>query len=108
MNQPVSPGLVAQLQPGVTTAKEVVDALGAPTEVVQLGYRSAYRYDRTVTKDTALFLVLFALRGSDARQDRIWVFFNEDEILTHVGTTFAADRTRYKLPWSRLHPRTAE
>ncbi|MFT5050872.1 MAG: hypothetical protein ACI8QZ_002278 [Chlamydiales bacterium] len=102
-NEPIDPARVAQLMPGETSAQAAVELLGAPTEVVQLGYRTAYRYDRSVTKDTTLFLVVLNLRGSDTRQDRIWLFFDEDEILTHTSSTFAAERARYKLPWSKLH-----
>jgi len=103
INEPIDAAAVAQLEPRQTTAQTAVELLGAPNEVVQLGYGTAYRYDRAVTKDTALFLILFALRSSDTRQDRVWLFFDEKLILTHVGSTFAAGRTRYKLPWSRMH-----
>ena len=49
-NVPLSPELVDQLEPGITTATEVAELLGAPTEVVQLGFRSAWRYDHIRAK----------------------------------------------------------
>lgn len=97
-NEVILPEAVAQLQPGVHTAADVVGVLGGPTEVVQLGRRSAYKYDRRTEKQTGLWLVIFGLRGVDARSDRIWVFFDEDEMLTHVGSTFEAKNAQYELP----------
>lgn len=103
VNEPIDAALLNQFEPGKTTAKQVVGILGAPNEVVQLGYRTAYRYDRQMEKGADLFLVVVALRNSDTREDRVWLFFDEDETLTHMGSTFSAERTRYKLPWSKLH-----
>ena len=49
-NDPIDAEAVRSLTPWRTTAKEVVEKLGAPTEVVQLGKRSAYRYDASSAK----------------------------------------------------------
>ncbi len=45
IQEPISPQVVTALEPGVHTAADVVERLGAPSEVVQLGHRSAYRYE---------------------------------------------------------------
>jgi hypothetical protein len=95
---PLSPEEIASLEPGVSTASDVVMLLGAPTEIVQLGKRSAYRYDHTVEKQTGLFLILVALRGVDAQQDRAWFFFDEEQTLTHIGASFEAELADYSLP----------
>jgi hypothetical protein len=102
-NQPLAAEAVAALEPGTTTATEAVALLGAPLEVVQLGRRSAYRYEFLMSKQAALFLVVIALRGTDTRADRAWLFFDEDDVLTHVATTFEGDDARYALPWTKLH-----
>jgi hypothetical protein len=102
-NQPLAAEAVAALEPGVTTARDAVALLGAPVEVVQLGRRSAYRYEFEMSKQAALFLVVIALRGNDTRADRAWLFFDEDDVLTHVATTFESDDARYALPWTKLH-----
>lgn len=102
-NQPLDPAAVAQIQPGVSDAGDVVRILGAPNQVVQLGNRSAYRYDHAVLKGSALFLVLVGLRGTDTRTDRVWVFFDESDSVTHVGSTFESHRAQYALPWSDVH-----
>ena len=58
-NDPIDAVVIGSLQPGTTTAREVVEKLGAPTEVVQLGRRTAYRYDASCTKGAGLILILF-------------------------------------------------
>ena len=102
-NAPLAPEALAELQPGTTTAREVVERLGAPVEVVQLGKRSAYRYQFSQTKRAVLFLLIVAFQNEDARSDRAWVFFDENQVLTHVGTTFEGDQPEYAMPWEELH-----
>jgi hypothetical protein len=81
----------------------VVDRLGAPVDVVQLGRRSAYRYQFTSSKREVLFLLVLGLYNQDTRSDRIWVFFDEKQVLTHVGSTFQGAETEYAMPWEDLH-----
>ncbi len=105
VNEPLSPQALAQLVPGKTTATEVVELLGAPSEVVQLHKRSAYRYESTTTKDAGLWLLLVGLYNSDAHADRAWVFFDENGVLAHVGATLSAEEAEYALPWQEVHGR---
>ena len=98
-NEPLDATLVRTLQPGVTTAREVVEKLGAPTEVVQLGRRSAYRYVASSAKSAGLILLVFNMFAQDMRTDRLWVFFDEKDLLTHFGATYGVHRTQYALPW---------
>lgn len=102
VNEPIPAAAVAKLVPGQTTAGEAAALLGAPTDVVQLGRRTAWRFDHTYEKVAGLFLVVVGLRGVDTHQDRVWLFFDEQDVLTHVGSTFAADDAEYSLPWSSL------
>lgn len=103
INEPIDAVVVRSLQPGVTTAKEVVEKLGAPTEVVQLGKRTAYRYDASSNKGAGLFLIVFNMLAQDSRSDRVWVFFDDKDVLTHYGASFATHRTQYSLPWEDVH-----
>ena len=103
LNEPLDAELVRLLEPGTTTAREVVEILGGPNEVVQLGRRSAYRYGATGTKTAIFSLVLITLRNEDTRQDRLWVFFDENDTLTHYGATFASHRTQYAMTWEDIH-----
>ncbi len=102
-NEPLDPERIAGLEPGKTTAREVVELLGAPVDVVQLGRRSAYRYEFTSSKRAGLFLLVVALYNQDTRYDLTWVFFDENQVLTHVGSTFHGGDTRYAMPWQDLH-----
>ena len=105
VNEPIREEKLAALVPGKTTAADVVARLGAPSEVVQLGKRSAYRYEATTTKDTGLWLLVVGLYNSDAHADRVWVFFDESNMLAHVGVTLAGDEAEHTLPWSEVHGR---
>jgi hypothetical protein len=102
-NDPLDAPTIRAFVPGTTTAREVTERLGAPTEVVQLGRRTAYRYDATSSKSTVLFLLLVNLGNQDTRSDRLWVFFDEHDVLTHYGATFGTHRTQYALPWEDVH-----
>ena len=101
-NEPLEAQLIRSLQPGKTTARDVVERLGAPTEVVQLG-RTAYRYDASATKSTVLFLLLINFANQDTRTDRLWVFFDENNLLTHHGAWYGTHRPQYAMPWEDVH-----
>lgn len=102
-NVPLSPSAIARLVPGESTAQDVTAQLGAPTEVVQLGSRSAYRFDATIEKRTGVLLIVVGLVNTDTRSDRVWVFFDENDLLTHVGATLQAGDSAYALPWVDIH-----
>jgi hypothetical protein len=102
-NEPLAPELLAGFAPGQTTAREVVARLGAPTDIVWLGKRTAYRYDHLRRKVAGTILILVNLANFDERSDRIWLFFDEQDVLTHFAGTFAAERTEYAFPWENLH-----
>ena len=102
-NDPLDAAEILALQPGRTTAREVVERFGAPTEVVQLGRRTAYRYDATTTKGAVLFLVALNFANVDGRSDRLWVFFDEKDVLSHYGASFGTHRTQYAMPWEDVH-----
>ena len=102
-NEPLVPASIQSLRPGVSTAEDVVTVLGAPVDVVQLGRRSAYHYQFTAKKRAALFLVVLGFYNQDSRSDRVWVFFDEQQVLTHVGSTFEAAGVQYAMPWEDVH-----
>ncbi len=97
-NRPLDATQFMQLEPGTSTARDVVEILGAPTEVVQLGHRTAYRYDHTHTKEAGLWLLVLFLHGTDVQSDRAWLFFDDKDVLTHVGTSLDAARAEYAIP----------
>jgi outer membrane protein assembly factor BamE (lipoprotein component of BamABCDE complex) len=98
-NEPLQKAQIDSLVPGTSTATDVVVALGAPSEVVQLGKRSAWRYDFTAKKTSGFTIVIVTFANTDTRSDRCWLFFDESDVLQHVGTTLAAEDTQYAMPW---------
>ena len=102
-NEPLGKQQLDQLQPGRTTAREVVERLGAPNEVVQLGSRSAYRYDFTNLKRAGFTLIVISFLNEDTRSDRAWLFFDGKDVLTHVGRTLEGESARYAMPWQDVH-----
>jgi len=103
VNQQLPREAAAQIAPG-TTAVEVVELLGAPTDIVQLGHRSAYLYEFRQTKVTGFLAAVVGLMNSDTRSDRVWVFLGPGGTeVTHVGSSFDADKAQSGMPWSDLN-----
>ncbi len=98
-NEPLEKSKIDSLAIGTATATDVANELGAPSEVVQLGKRSAWRYDFTTTKMSGFTLIVISFLNTDKRSDRCWLFFDESNVLRHVGTTLDAEDTRYAMPW---------
>ncbi len=102
VNQPIDATAVADLEIGKTSASEVASLLGAPAEVIQLGKRSAWRFDYVQSKQTGFFMLVIAFSNKDTRTDRVWVFFDENDLLTNVGSTFESGGTEYLMPWQDI------
>jgi len=100
VNQPLNHEIVGGIKIG-TAAGEVVTKMGAPDEIVQLGRRTAYRYQFELTKSSTSWWVLLILTNSDSRRDTAWFFFDENQKLSHVGSTFESHRSGFHaFPWS--------
>ena len=100
VNQPLQREQLEQLVPGQSSARQVVELLGAPTDVIQLGKRSAYRYDHQQKKIAGLWLLVVGFANQDTQSDRTWVFFDENNLLSHVGSSLQAREAEYAMPWS--------
>lgn len=103
VNEPLATGAVDSLEVGVSTSTEVLEALGAPNDVVQLGKRSAWRYDFTTQKRAGVLLIIVGVLNEDTRSDRIWAFFDENGVLTDLGSTFQGEDPMYAMPWVDIH-----
>ncbi|MBK7875479.1 MAG: hypothetical protein IPJ77_06970 [Planctomycetes bacterium] len=99
VNVPLVAQKVSALVPGKTTAMDATALLGSPHEVVQLGQRTAYRYDYTTTKRAGFSIIIVSFLNQDTRQDRAWLFFDAHDVLTHVGTSLEAEGAEYAMPW---------
>ena len=102
LNAPFTSESLAALVPGQTTAREVVERLGAPVQVVELHDRSAYQYLHTRAKRAGFSVIVLTLINEDRRSDRVWVFFDANGVLTHVGSTLEAETASYAMPFQSL------
>lgn len=102
VNQPIAQERVVQLKQGMSSA-EVLQLLGGPMEVVQLGRRSAWRYDHQRTKRTGLILLVVTALNTDTQEDRLWLFFDETDHLSAFGSTLQASSSEWVLPWVDSH-----
>lgn len=85
------------ITPGTTSAQQVADLLGAPDRVVQLTDRSAWLYEHVREKQSALFLLVISFRGVDTQSDRVWVFFDSEDVVSHVGSSLRANEAEFSL-----------
>jgi len=102
VNQQFSPEVAGQIGPG-TPATEVVELLGAPTDIVQLGHRVAYLYEFEQSKMTGFLAAIVGFMNSDTRSDRVWIFLGPGGTeVSHVASSFDADKAKSGMPWSDL------
>jgi hypothetical protein len=87
------------LHPGTSTANEVTEVLGAPTEIVKLSNGNAYIYRRSLSKGMGLWLVLVSFGNYDEHYDQIVMFFDANNVMTHYGVTLDAHKAEYGLPF---------
>ena len=104
-NEPLSSRDLSKFVVGQSTAQDVAAAMGAPNEVVQLGRRSAWRYDHSHGKVAGLTLFVVTFVNRDTRTDRVWFFFDEQDRLSHLGSSFEAEDAGWAMPWQDLSER---
>ncbi len=97
IGQPIEASAVSQLQPNHSSAQDVADLLGAPTQVVELGNKSAWLYEAQKARQAGILIFVFGTFGQDNQYDRCWVFFDENGLLTHVALSLKANATEYHL-----------
>ena len=107
-NEPLSLAKIQQLERGRTTALKAVELLGAPSDVIQLGDRSAYLYEHVQSKTAGVVTIGLIVANTDQRSDRLWLFFDGKDVLTHFGSTLATPRTSYALPWFDIYEEAEE
>ena len=90
---------LSQIKPGQTTAAEVTKLFGAPTQIVKLSNGNAYVYNRSLSKATGVWLVLVTLVNYDTQYDRMVFFIDENDVVTHYGSSFKAETAAYGTPF---------
>ena len=96
---PFDTGELDKLIPGKTTAAEVTEMLGAPSNIVKLSNGNAYIYTHSLSKGTGLWLVIVTLGNYDKHSDQVVIFFDKNDVMTHYGVTLDANKAAYGLPF---------
>ena len=90
---------VDKLIPGKSTAAQVTEILGAPSEIVKLSNGNAYTYRRSLSKGTGLWLLIVSFGNYDEHYDQIVIFLDNKNIMTHFAVTLDAHKATYGLPF---------
>ena len=90
---------VDKLIPGKSTAAQVTEILGAPSEIVKLSNGNAYIYRRSLSKGTGLWLLIVSFGNYDEHYDQIVIFLDKKNTMTHFAVTLDAHKATYGLPF---------
>ena len=88
-----------QVTPGKTTAADLMNLFGPPTQIVKLSNGNAYIYDRSLSKATGIWLIFVTFANYDTRHDRIVFFINNQDLVTHYGNSFKSNESSYGMPF---------
>jgi len=97
--KPFDENSLKQVTSGKTTASEVARLFGPPNKIVKLSNGNAYLYERSIEKATGLWLVVLTFGNWDKQYDRIVVFINNEDVVTHIGSSFNAETASYAMPF---------
>ena len=97
--RPMDERALAKIEPGKTTAADILQLFGPPTQIVKLSNGNAYIYDRSLSKATGLWLVVVTFANYDTQHDRVVFFLNNQDLVTHYGSSFKSDTSSYGLPF---------
>jgi len=97
--RPIEEKTLTHVEPGKTTATDVMKLFGPPSQIVKLSNGNAYIYDRSLSKATGLWLVVVTFANYDTQHDRIVFFINNQDLVTHYGSSFKSDTSTYGMPF---------
>ena len=97
--RPFDENMLMQVTPGKTTASEVTKLFGPPNQIVKLSNGNAYIYERSVNKVTGLWLIVLTFGNFDTQYDRLVFFINNDDVVTHLGSSFKTGTASYAMPF---------
>lgn len=90
---------LSKIETGETTASEVTEIFGAPTQVVKMSNGNAYIYKHSLTKATGVSLLVLSFGNYETQYDQMVFFFDMDDVLTHYGVSLKAKEASYGLPF---------
>jgi hypothetical protein len=117
---PLSAEKIEQITPGQSTLADTAQILGSPNEIVWSNgvttpveiregtgvvntfmaqgegvYERAYHYRYTLEKRSGFTIIVFSTLSYDTKYDDLFVFFNEQGVVTHVGASLDSSRASY-------------
>jgi hypothetical protein len=90
---------------GESTKEDVLRILGAPTDIIFSNRQHdplhvfAYEYTYTVSKSTGFTIILVTFINQDRKRDHVVIFFDDQGIVSAVGTRLEAEDATYKFPF---------
>lgn len=97
--RPMEEKNLAQVIPGKTSAAEVMALFGPPSQIVKLTNGNVYIYDSSLSKALGFWFVLVTFANYDTQHDRIVFFINNQDLVTHYGSSFKSNSAAYSLPF---------
>jgi hypothetical protein len=117
---PLDPQSIEKVKPGETTIAETAVLLGSPNEIIwsngvatpiQLEngagvintflaqgedvYPRAYHYRYLLYKMSGFTVIVFSVVNYDTKYDDLYVFFDEEGVVTHVGASLDSNEASY-------------
>ncbi|MEQ8767739.1 MAG: outer membrane protein assembly factor BamE [Planctomycetota bacterium] len=105
VDRPLDPEAIEEVKVGKTTKEQVVTLLGAPTDIIFSNKALdplrafAYEYSYSVTKTSGLTLIVITFLNSDTKRDHVLVFFDDDGVVSAIGSRLNAEFASYGLPF---------
>lgn len=97
--RPIEENRLAQVTPGKTTAADLMQLFGPPSQIVRLSHGNAYIYNHSLGKATGLWLIFVTFANYDKQHDRIVFFLNNQDLVTHYGSSFKAETSAHGMPF---------
>lgn len=102
---PVDPEGIALIEVGKSTKADVVRILGAPTDIIFSNREHdplrvfAYEYVYKVSKTTGFTIIILTFLNSDTKRDHVLVFFDENGVVSGIGSSLDAEKASYEFPF---------
>ncbi len=90
---------LSKIETGETTASELTEIFGAPTQVEKMSNGNAYIYKHSLTKATGVSLLILSFGNYETQYDQMVFFFDINDVLTHYGVSLKAKEASYGLPF---------
>ncbi len=82
------------MEKGRTTQSEILETLGPPSQIINLGDQSVFYYILEKARGRGAFLLIFNWKDSKVEYDRAIFFFDSDGVLTDYA--FSLERVEYE------------